>query len=398
MCAASLLLTLGLGHARAQSPSALTFDAAVARALQASPTVEAARRRVEAATFGVDVARQRPNPEARVEFEKETPTQAYTLGLPIETGGKRGRRIALGTAGVEVSRAELERTTLEVRVSVRKAYFALVGASARAQVLQDLVGLATRAEDAAQQRFDAGDVPRLEVLQAHLARLEAENQAAAATGEVNAARAQLNALFAAAPDAPLDASTPFDSGLTALPPTATGETANVDLALLDRQLAEQQARVALANTLNAPDLLPEATLTRGAEPEFSTGWRVSLGVAVPLLTTRKPSVQLETATFAALTAERRATAARVAADVASARATAEALLQQFRRYQAEILPQASEVERLSEDSYRLGRTGIAAYLQALQATRDVRLRMLQVGAEFHTALSELERALGRPLP
>ena len=42
---------------------------------------------------------------------------------------------------------------------------------------------------------------------------------------------------------------------------------------------------------------------------------------------------------------------------------------------------------MAEDSYRLGQTGIAAFLQALQATRDVRLRALQAAADFQRALA-----------
>ena len=53
---------------------------------------------------------------------------------------------------------------------------------------------------------------------------------------------------------------------------------------------------------------------------------------------------------------------------------------------------------MAEDSYRLGQTGIAAFLQALQATRDARLRSLQAAADFQTALADLERAIGAPLP
>ena len=53
---------------------------------------------------------------------------------------------------------------------------------------------------------------------------------------------------------------------------------------------------------------------------------------------------------------------------------------------------------MAEDSYRLGQTGIAALLQALQASRDVQLRSLQTASDLQDALSELERAIGAPIP
>jgi hypothetical protein len=79
-------------------------------------------------------------------------------------------------------------------------------------------------------------------------------------------------------------------------------------------------------------------------------------------------------------------------------ARADAQRRQYIRYRDEILPRAIEVERVAEDSYRLGQTGIAAFLQALEATRDVRLRALQAASDFHTAFADLERAVGAPLP
>ena len=64
----------------------------------------------------------------------------------------------------------------------------------------------------------------------------------------------------------------------------------------------------------------------------------------------------------------------------------------------QIIPQAQQVEQLAQDAYQLGQTGIAALLQALQASRDVRLRSLDAIDQFQTALTDLERAIGAPLP
>lgn len=386
--------------ATATTASPLSLDAAIARALEANLVISAARRRQLAAVQAVGVARERPNPEVRVEFERETPTQAYTLGVPFETGGKRGRRVAVSEAGVGVSDAEVARTTLEVRVDVRRAYFDAAGAAARLALLEELHGLAGRARDAARERFDAGGAPRLEVLQADLARADAENQVAGAQGVERAARARLAALLALPLDAGVALTTAIDAGIGAPSAAAASPTpaASAEVLVLDRMIAEQRARVALASALRVPDLTPEATITRGAEPEFSTGWRVGLGVVVPIFTRNRAAVRLEEATLAALSAERDAAVVRIDGEIAAARALVDALAQQFRRYQSDIVPQALEVERLADDSYRLGRTGIAAYLQALQSSRDVRLRMLQTAADYQAALADLERATGIPLP
>ena len=82
----------------------------------------------------------------------------------------------------------------------------------------------------------------------------------------------------------------------------------------------------------------------------------------------------------------------------AAAASAEARRQTYQRYRDAIVPQARQVEELAQDSYRLGQTGLAALLQALQASRDVRLRALDAGAQFKAGSPIRERAIGAPLP
>jgi cobalt-zinc-cadmium efflux system outer membrane protein len=211
---------------------------------------------------------------------------------------------------------------------------------------------------------------------------------------------QLNALLGLPLDAPMTLSTPLDDapGLVSVTLIERAQASNPELAVLDRRIEEQILRVALARAMRTPDLIPEATLTRGAEPEFTTGWRAALGVTLPLLTSHRAGVLLEESTLAQLRRARDATVARITGEVAAAIAQVDAQRQQYLRYRDEILPQALEVERLAEDSYRLGQTGIAALLQALQASRDVRLQSLQVASQFQGTLADLERSIGTPIP
>lgn len=378
----------------------LTLAVAIDRAMTMSPAIVAARTRRAIGAAGVAVAGERLNPEARVELDRDTPRQAYTLAVPWETGGKRGRRIAVAEATVRTTEAEIAQVVAETRNSVRRAFFDLLIAGTRVALLEELKALAARARDAAQQRFDAGSAPRLEVLQADLARAQAENEAAGAVGAVIAARAQLNALLALPLDAATEPAT-VDLGV-AIGFDAAMERArasSAELAVLDRRIEEQRARLALAQALRAPDVTPEGSVTRGFgnDAEFQTGWKAAVAVSLPIFTTHKAGVALEQSTLAQVMTERDAVLARITSEVAAATAIAAAQREQYLRYRDDIVPRALEVERMAESSYRLGQTGIAAYLQALQATRDVRLRSLQAEAELQTALTDLERAMGAPL-
>jgi cobalt-zinc-cadmium efflux system outer membrane protein len=176
------------------------------------------------------------------------------------------------------------------------------------------------------------------------------------------------------------------------------QTASTELMSLDRQIEAQRARIQLAQALRVPDLTPTFTLTHRAEPEFTYGWRAGAAVTLPLFTTHRAGVLVEQTTLDQLMAQRQATLLRIQGEVTAASQRAQAQRELFLRYRDQIIPQAQQVEQLAQDAYQLGQTGIGPLLLALQATRDVRLRSLDAIDQFQTALADLERAIGAPLP
>src|SRR4051812_8025048 len=255
----------------------LPLSQAMDLALAANPTIAAARLRQEVARAGIDVARQRPNPELTLEETKETPRDAATLALPIETAGKRRRRIELAEARVASGQAELARTVADVRGRVRRAFYALAGAERRRAETEGVLRLVERTRDAARDRFTAGDVPRLDVVQAELAVAQADNDRESAEGSLAAARASLNTLLARPPGAPIAVRADLWEGGVVDGVTAArlAVTASAELLVLDRGIAEQRAKVALARAENVPDPTISGGVTHRSPPEFDWGWRAA---------------------------------------------------------------------------------------------------------------------------
>jgi cobalt-zinc-cadmium efflux system outer membrane protein len=77
---------------------------------------------------------------------------------------------------------------------------------------------------------------------------------------------------------------------------------------------------------------------------------------------------------------------------------AQAARRQYLRYRDEIVPQLTAIESMAEDSYRSGQTNLTAFLQALLAARELRLRATEAGLAYQAAFADLERALGGPIP
>jgi len=381
----------------APSPPAeapLTLDEAFALASANNRTITAARLRRAIDRAGIDVARERPNPELRYEQSKETPHQSLTATQPIELGGKRGRRIALAEAVLRTGEAELARTQAEVRAEVRRAYYGLAAGQARLAIALDVQGIARRARDVARERHEAGSVARLELVQAELNLDQAENEATAVAGERDAARAELNALLGRDPRAPTRVVEDVaDVTLPAAEAAAAAAMAgNAELAILDRQMAEAVARAALARAQQVPDPTVEGAVTHDAPGEFVWGWRYAVGVAVPIFTRHRAAVRVEEATIAQLKAQREALVQRLEGAVGAALVRATTQRRQYVRYREEILPRSRELEAMAEESYRAGQTNLVALLQALQAAREARARAVQAAYDYQVALAELQRA------
>ena len=384
----------------APPPATLTLNEAFTRALDANRTIAASRLARPIDVAGVSAAGQRPNPEVNVEFDHpETPHWAFMGSIPIDISNKRQRRIDVANATLAVTDAETARVAADVRANVRRAYYQVVAASRRVDITQELETIATRARDAAQERFQAGAAPRLEALQAGLALAQAQNETNAARGELTASRVELNALLAFPPNAAPALSDPLEGGTLPTETSVTQQTlaSNAELQVLQKEIDEARSRVSLAQAMRRPDPTVSGSVTYDSPPDFTWGWRAAGTIALPIFTTGKPEVAMAQATLNRAIADHDARAAQITGDVAAAFARAAAARQTFDRYQNEILPESLQVESMAEESYRSGQTGLPAYLQAVQTARDIRQRALQAGLDYQLALADLERAMGTPL-
>jgi cobalt-zinc-cadmium efflux system outer membrane protein len=384
-----------------QSPQApptvpLTLQSAFAIAEEHNPTLVAARLGRAVDVAGIGVAGQRPNPEASFEAARDTPHEVLSLALPLELGGKRARRLDLANATLGRTIAGVTVQSLDIRRTVRLAYYELVAATNRVQGTSDLRGFAERTRNAARDRFESGAAPRLEALQAELALAQADNDQEAARGRLVAARVALNTAIGRGPDTPADPADSFDAGVIPGDPGAI-IAVSPDVAALDREIDEAVARERLAVAMRRSDPTMSGGVLLDARPDFMFGWRAGVAITIPVFTRHNAEVQVEAARVAQLRALREARLATLTGDATAAAARAQSARRQYVRYRDEIVPQLTTIESMAEDSYRSGQTNVSAFLQALQAAREVRLRATDAGLEYQAALADLERALGGPV-
>src|SRR6476660_2215411 len=376
MCLGALAI-LGAGPpALAQTapaaPVRLTLEEATARAVEGNAAYKARLFDRDVAASELDIAREHPNPDFNYENQRDAPYHAFLLNVPIELGGKRANRVRVGEASRDVVNAELGRESADLRAEVRRAFYRLLAADRRAEFARELSVVATRARDAAQARFDSGDAPRLDLVQAELARARVVNATATIDGERAALEVELDVLIGLPAGSRVEpAGELFTDGLGSVDATASG--AAIDVAAAEGRARAAEAGVGLAKALRVPDLALGGGLTYDAPPDFTFGWKFTAGLTVPLFTTHKAEVTRAEAQSAQATRLVQAAHAEADGKAAAAAARASALGDAVSRTARDILPATRTITDMAQASYESGQTGMVALLQSLQTVAETRI-------------------------
>lgn len=189
------IFTIGPFPAQAQQGAPLTLQAALDLASKQNLDLIAARSRQAVAKAGIQIARQRPNPTFSFTALRDDPHEGVFFDQPIEIGGKRGRRIDVAHQESALTDAEIAALERQIRRDTRGAYYNLAFARADTQRLGRMVELATRLKQIAEERFHAGAVAELEVIQADLGLSRAQADLQVAGQREMVALSQLNALL-----------------------------------------------------------------------------------------------------------------------------------------------------------------------------------------------------------
>jgi outer membrane protein, heavy metal efflux system len=309
-----------------------------------------------------------------------------------------------------------------LRANVRRAYVELVVAQETQQNLIELYNLASRLLDITSKRFNAGDVPELDVLKARLATAQAETDVAVGSKRIIRAKQQLNILMGHVVDAPIFVANLPDYGRKN-PAELKGQK-NEMLPDFDRNVAPLSVFVnrALANRLELKSLAQQ-TLVNNAQkkgafgnvipnPSFAEGKStqgnplpgpkltavfMTLNQELPMVNFNQGAIYQYKATQNQLKYQITAQQNQVVSDVSAAYNNLLAFREKIRNNQEQLLSQSNEVARLARRSYEMGQTDITSTLQAQQANIQTRTAYLDSISNYAAAFTDLEFAVGRPL-
>jgi len=186
---------------------------------------------------------------------------ALNTSWELDVWGRVRRSVEAGEAGWQASAADLEAARLSAYAALAQNYFALRVADATRQVLEDTVAAYERTLELTRNRYAAGVVARVDVVQAEVQWKSAQAQLI----DVGVERAQLEhaiaLLVGEAPAAFSIERAPFAANMPAIPVGLPSELLErrPDIAAAERNAAAANARIGAARAAMFPAITLSAT-------------------------------------------------------------------------------------------------------------------------------------------
>jgi cobalt-zinc-cadmium efflux system outer membrane protein len=390
----SLLLTAGWG----QQP--LDLKTALAEADTNNLELRAALQQRVMALAGISTARQIPNPTVTFGALRDVPHESLTIDEPFELGGKRGNRIAVAREehrGTELDIAALRR---QIRRRTRESFFRALTAAAQAEQSKAALDLATRTKDVVRQRFEAGDVAELEVIQADVELARADTDYQLALQVERAAEVQLAALLNRNLTAGLNLSgraeeLPAIVSLEQL--SATAMQSNSDLVKTLQAMRTEERRLALAKSQRVPNIDLQAGVDLDAPPDFNVGSKGQITMQLPLFYREQGEISLSRARLELLRLTADSQRVNTAAQVTAAYYDFTAKAHQAEQYRKRMVPETIKLEEMARESYQAGKSNLLTLIDAQRKLNDVKKAYLDSLLSVQTSFASLEELAGAPL-
>jgi outer membrane protein TolC len=389
-------------------PKSWDFERLSWVAFRNHPTLGLARAHWDVVRSGIRTAAGRPNPTV-------TATPGYSFGtagglspwipgiafdVPVETAGKRGKRMAQGRLLAEAERLNVVTAAWQVRAELRRALLDLATANRRVALQRDLVSLQREMATLLEQRRQAGAAASTEVFPARIALSKAEAESGVAERQAAAARvrlAQALGLPLAALDGhgfadPADISVPDRSPEVLATAWRTCLQTRADI--LSALAAYEASQSALQ--LEVAKQYPDLHLGSGYQwDQGANRWSLSIALELPLLNRNEGPIAEAEARRREAAARFVSTQVRVNAELDAAvaeRSLAVGQLAALEAVDAQLLQRAEQVRRQFEagGADRLEDRG--AQLELAQG----RLALLDARHQAALAAGQLEDALQIP--
>ena len=393
----------------------LSLGGAIALALKKSPELAVERRQIDVAKGQLTKARVYPlNPELEVnpaygfgrprDGDKTVGTNAFDVAISqtVQIKGQWGLRIEKAAADLDRTGWTVGDAERRIRAEVSRAFTDVLIAQERVKFFGEIVALNQELLNISQQLFEAGAVPRLDVLRAEVELRRALNDRTTEERNLVAARKELNLLLGQPTDFVPQPVGPLLYALGELNLERlkrTGMESRPDLKAMRAGLDAVEKELAIAR---AERFFPEVAVSLGYSNDLAIDGReqrVLFGVAIPLplFNRRQGEIEIALGERSRQTAALSFVAARIDKEVAQAYERFVASQRIVEEFVKRIVPQQEENFRLLREGYEAGQFRLTDVLLGQREFIEGRLRYLDAAAQYNLFVVELERAIGAPL-
>ncbi len=404
----ALLLSLFLFGEMAISRQ-ITLDEAITSGIENNPTIQSERAKIGISDALIKTAGLRTNP--RLVLDASIADKSYKGGIEqtIELGGKIRKRINIAKHQKEVTLQEIATSIIDLRSQIRTAYIQLYSAQEKLNTEYEILNISKSMSDIARKKEIAGDIAKLDVLQTEILEINAKSDIEAIKLEKSKAINNLSFYLGEVLPDDIELVKPQlneDYGKSELDDKNVQEVlikeAKENRPELKRieKLLEQNIQIEkLARATAVPDL----TLSVGPNIMVeSTGngqvTHVSVystvGIDLPVFNHGQTALKEAKAERVKLEKDLKAEENKVELEVKNAYSSVVRTSVALKIYENELLPKTKDILSKSERSFKEGKSDILMLLTSQKTYEKARNGYIDAIVNYHTALSDLERALG----
>lgn len=399
---------LSQSHSREalQQTNTLDLRQALALALRRNPGLASFSWEVRAAEARELQVGLWPNPEVSVDVENVSGNlrgfsgseTTIALAQRILFGGKRSRALQLAASERRLAGWAYESKRLDVFSEVVQSFVAVLGAQEKVKIAQEALQIAREVLAAVGKRVEAGDAPAVERIRAEVAHGVAATELQRALQELETARIRLASGWGSAEPHFSEVRGALEYNFT-LPPLETLKqrlAQNPEIISAAIELTRRQAALAVERAKRIPDVSFMAGYRR---LEGEGAHTVVLGLAAPLpLFDRNQGGILEAeANLSRAEWQKRDSELQVQAALAAAYAELAAADRERHIYTEQILPNAAEALRKTQEGYQQGSFDYLELLTAQETLAKTRASYIDALVRLNTAVAKVERLIGEPL-
>ncbi len=371
----------------------ITLEAALSRAA-AAPDVVVARAAQAIAERGVDAVKAPGAPTLTGATHTEVARLALALSVPVRWGGQRGSALDVARAERDAAVADTAAASDRAREAVTAAWFRLAGDEELERLAVARSDRLERTAAAVKDLFEAGRVPRLDVVRTRAEAASAKADVLTAAAERRVAAASLSFLVGEEPSADLAAA---GERPAPLPLPALGSLQSRAATAAEVRAAEARGRAADARIEKAKrEGLPALTLEGGVDYDDptveGTDKHVGLGLTIPI--GAHATVAVTSAERERAAAERARLVRSIEAEIVGTWNRTEAARQRLEALDAATLPAAREAAELAAIAYRAGRLDLLRLLESERALLAAGVSRVETWVLWGTERASLERLVG----